>query len=56
MRWDQRGDIVVIALSDYFMKQDPNVRKEEIIQTLQEDPKVLRKLILQTISDLAEKK
>ncbi|MCK9580796.1 MAG: hypothetical protein M0Q92_10165 [Methanoregula sp.] len=56
LRWDQRGDILIIALSDYFRRQDPAVRKEEIIQAFQEDPQALRGLVQQSMSDILGRK
>jgi|GEM_PF-6469415 len=44
IEWENRGDILIDALSKHYIDMDPEKRKAEILQAFREDPAALREL------------
>jgi len=56
MEWENRTEIVISALSEYYINRDPEKRKAEIIRAFRENPDALRDLVQQIIYELVGKK
>lgn len=56
IEWENRTEIVISALSEYYMNRDPEKQKSKIIQAFQENPDALKDLVQQIIYDLVGKK
>lgn len=44
MEWEDRGEILIEALGDFFDNRDPAKRKAEMLQAFRDDPEALREL------------
>jgi len=56
IKWEDRTDIVIYALYEYYINKDPERRKAEIIAAFREHPDALKDLVQQIIYELLDKR